>query len=78
MKILYAKRERTPDSLNEIAWTASRSYAGRCLTYNGRGEFIGTNHVQSVIKFGLDLTPATPDEVPDWLRQHAKKGLWRL
>lgn len=78
MKILYAKREVQPDSPDEIAWTASWSYAGRCLTYNGKERFIGRNHVQSVIKFGIDLIPAKADEVPSAVRLHAESNMSKL
>ena len=75
MKIAYAKRETQPDRPTEIAWTASRNYIGRCLTYDGKERFIGKNHVQSVIKFGIDLVPAKPDEVPDAVRLHAEANM---
>lgn len=78
MVIIYNKREFESSSLEEIAWTASYSNIERCLVYNGKEKFISRNHVQSVIKFGIDIVPAKPDEVPDAVRLHAESNMHRL
>ena len=75
MSIQYAKREYGPDSLEEISWVAAWSFTGIGLTYDGRNQFVGTKHVQSVIKFGIDLIPAKREEVPESVRAHAEANI---
>ena len=76
--MIYAKAEFDYESDATIKYVAAFSYDDHCLVYNGREKFVGVNHVQSVIKFGIDLIPVQAKDVPQAIRLHAEANKWRL
>jgi|Laugrefabdmm15sn_1035127.scaffolds.fasta_scaffold12728_2 hypothetical protein len=76
--MIYAIAEFDHVSETTIKYVAAESYSSHCLVYNGREKFVGVNHVQSVIKFGIDLSPVSAKEVPQAIRLHAEANKWRL